>query len=353
MEKGEKEIGGKEFGYLLVEFLKISMKDNTKNVIGKVKFFLFENGDFARYFVVPLVMLGIITFLTTGKFVISLYFILGFVSVTSILLTFAAIFSPRPKNSFESDEQKLLNVKRKYLDSILEQLKLEVDKDLKKCLEESDIDGANYLIKEKIDALNGLVDTVKGDDSKVLRGTDISTIANFYDSTNDRIQGEIRRIRSNSSVNMLIGVGASVAAIGLLVSTIQEHKVELMEIVPRATVSILIEAFAFFFFSQYRKQQEEIKYWNNEKTNLDLKIFALSIAIEDEEIGTKEYMRNLISTLIQTDRNVFGADVPKKEEKVEEKKVDGGGVDDVFKRLKEVGELVDKNKGLFGKSGGK
>ena len=119
---------------------------------------------------------------------------------TTAILLFVILYYRRQitRTDFDkkpNDEQRLLSVKRKYLDSILEQLKLEVDKDLKKCLEESDIDGANDLIKEKIDALNSLVETVKGDDSKVLRGTDISTIANFYDSTNDRIQGEILRIK--------------------------------------------------------------------------------------------------------------------------------------------------------------
>jgi hypothetical protein len=274
---------------------------------------------------------------------------------TAAILLFVFFYYRRLTNAItdfqkeQTDEQKLLNVKRKYLDSILEQLKLEVDEDLKKCLEDSDIDGANDLIKDKIDALNALVDTVKGDDTKVLRGTDISTIANFYDSTDNRIQGEIKRIKDNASVNMQIGVGASIIAIGILLYTILEHKIELMEIIPRATVSLLIEAFAFFFFSQYRKQQEEIKYWNNEKTNLDLKIFALSIAIEDDEVGTKEYMRNLIDTLIQTDRNIFSGEVDKKQEKVEEKKGDGGAVDDVLKKVKEFGELVEKNKNLFGK----
>ena len=277
------------------------------------------------------------------------WFLLVFFLVLSALLEmFRFLKDPKDPLNYSNDEQRLWIVKRRYLDSILEQLKLEVDKDLKKYLENGEIDRANEAIKDKIDALNALVDTVKGDNSKLLRGTDISTIDSFYDSTNSRIRGEIQRIRANSTVNMWIGVGASVAAIGLLVSTIQEHRVELMEIVPRATVSLLIEAFAFFFFSQYRKQQEEIKYWNNEKTNLDLKIFALSIALEDSEVGTKEYMRNLVSTLIQTDRNVFGGDVVKKEEKVEEKKVDSGVFDDVLKKVKEVGEIVEKNKNMFG-----
>jgi hypothetical protein len=252
-----------------------------------------------------------------------------------------------------TDEQKLLNVKRKFLDQILEKLKLEIDKDLLQSLDNGDIEEANSHIEDKINALNKLVETVKGNNAKVLRGTDISTVSNLYDSTNNRIKEEISRIRGNSSLNMWIGVIASVSAIVLLVTTIQEHEKDLMILIPRATVSILIEAFAFFFFSQYRKQQEEIKYWNNEKTNLDLKIFALSLAIDDEEIGTKDYMRNLITTLIQSNRNIFGStpgeikDEKSKEEKPKEPTEDKTIITEIFSKAKDLTELIAKNKDLL------
>ena len=251
-----------------------------------------------------------------------------------------------------TDEQKLLIVKRKFLDTILEKLKLEIDKDLLESLESGDIEEANSQIEDKINALNKLVETVKGNNAKVLRGTDISTVSNLYDSTNNRTKEEITRIRSNSSLNMWIGVVASVSAIGLLVSTIQEHEKDFMIIIPRATVSILIEAFAFFFFTQYRKQQEEIKYWNNEKTNLDLKIFALSLAIDDEEIGTKDYMRNLITTLIQSNRNIFGSTTAitpgeTKEEKPKESTEDKTIINEIFSKAKDLTELISKNKDLL------
>ena len=243
-----------------------------------------------------------------------------------------------------TDEQKLLNVKRKYLDNILAKLKLDIDKDLLKSLESGEIEEANSQIEDKINALNKLVETVKGNNAKVLRGTDISSIANLYDSTNSRIKEEINRIRSNSSLNMWIGVIASISAIGLLVSTIQEHEKDLIILIPRATVSILIEAFAFFFFNQYRKQQEEIKYWNNEKTNLDLKIFALSLAIDDEEIGTKDYMRDLITTLIQSNRNIFGSATPAetKEEKPKEPTEDKKLLEDVISKIKDLTDFLPK-----------
>lgn len=241
-----------------------------------------------------------------------------------------------------SDEQRLLLKKREYLDSILNTLKLDIDKELKVSLENGEVEEANELIEDKINALNKLVETVTGNNTKSLRGTDISSVSAFYESTNSRIRTEIERIKLNANINMIIGVGASIVAIYLLYSTIQNHKIELLEIIPRATISILIEAFAFFFFSQYRKQQEEIKYWNNEKTNLDIKIFALSIAIDDSEIGTKDYMRNLITDLIKTERNIFGTTTQPKEDKPKEGQDDKKLYEDIFSKIKDLADLLPK-----------
>ena len=280
---------------------------------------------------------------------LALIFVIGTIALYINLLDFK-ITTNDSQEEKQTDEQKLLNVKRKFLDDILEKLKLEIDKELSDSLESGEIEEANRQIEDKINSLNKLVETVKGNNAKVLRGTDISSIANLYDSTNNRIKEEIKRISNNSTQNMLIGLIASTAAIGLLVSTIQQHEINLMIIIPRATVSILIEAFAFFFFSQYRKQQEEIKYWNNEKTNLDLKIFALSLAIDDEEIGTKDYMRNLITTLIQSNRNIFGSTPLQgetKEEKPKEPTKDKSIISEIFTKAKDLTELISKNKDLL------
>ena len=216
-----------------------------------------------------------------------------------------------------SDEKIILAKKKEYLTNILNNLKIEIGSKLKDFLEKGDIENANFEIEDKINALNKLVETVRGDETKALRGTDISSISDFYESTNARIRTEIKRIENDSKLNLWVGIAVSVVTIGGLIFTIIEHKTDVAELIPRATLAVLIEVFAFFFFTQYRKQQEEIKYWNNEKTSLDLKIFALSIAIDDENIGDSDFMKNLIIDLIKSERNVFGT--TKSKESIEEK----------------------------------
>ncbi|WP_259015549.1 hypothetical protein [Emticicia fluvialis] len=309
----------------------------------KILFDYFKRNSLIFFLVITLAVL-IIT-IKSDKYIGNIYNLEFSIFIVYTSVTLVLLFRLNSKNTNEitlSDEKRLFDKKREYLDAILNTLKLNIDKDLQKSLESGDVEEANNLIEDKISALNKLVQTVKGDNSKSLRGTEISSVSEFYDSTSLRIRREINRIQNNAYGNIVIGVVASAFAIYVLYQTIQVHKIELIEIIPRATISILIEAFAFFFFSQYRKQQEEIKYWNNEKTNLDLKIFALSIAIDDEEIGTKDYMRSLITDFIKTERNFFGIAQIKdtKEEKQRETIDDKKLSDQVFSKIKELADLL-------------
>ncbi|MEZ0611997.1 hypothetical protein ACAW74_26025 [Fibrella sp. WM1] len=236
-----------------------------------------------------------------------------------------------------SDERQLLLRKEKYLKDVLDVLKLEVDKDLKKYLEAGDVENANELIADKIEALNSLVETIKGNNEKSLRGTEISSVTEFYESTSNRIRSEIGRLIAQAKSNLSIGIYTSMLAIAVLAYSLLNHHVQLMELLPRAAFSLLIEALAFFFFAQYRRQQEDIKYWNNEKTNLDLKIFAMSIAMDDKEIGTNDYMQKMVSDLIKTERGLPGVAQPKDEKESSKEVADGAKI---------AGDLMDKLKGL-------
>ena len=270
--------------------------------------------------------------------------LLSLIVILSFYIRYTFEMKKNASNLRLSDQQRLEQKKKQYLDSILEILKLDVDNDLKKALEKGDIYTANSEIESKIKALNQLVETVNGNNAKSLRGTEISSVTEFYESTNSRIRSEIERQSFNAKVMMAIGIIAVLLAIGVLVITIFNFKsndilidntLSLIQIAPRITFSILIGSFAFFFFNQFHKGQNEIKYWNNEKTNLDLKLFALSIAMDDVEIGTKDFMRNLIIDLIKTERNLFGSSSNIKEEVTKDDKNTGNDLIDKVKDLTE------------------
>ena len=132
--------------------------------------------------------------------------LLSLIVILSFYIRYTFEMKKNASNLRLSDQQRLEQKKKQYLDSILEILKLDVDNDLKKALEKGDIYTANSEIESKIKALNQLVETVNGNNAKSLRGTEISSVTEFYESTNSRIRSEIERQSFNAKAIIPIAI---------------------------------------------------------------------------------------------------------------------------------------------------
>ena len=73
-----------------------------------------------------------------------------------------------------------------------------------------------------------------------------------------------------------------------------------MHFVPRFTVVIMVEFFSFFFLRLYKSSLDEIKYFQNEATNLELRFAALDTTLH---FGDEALRAKVIESLLQTDRN--------------------------------------------------
>lgn len=73
----------------------------------------------------------------------------------------------------------------------------------------------------------------------------------------------------------------------------------LMHLIPRVSLSILIELFAFFFLRLYRNNLSELKYYNNEIVNIKMKIVALKAAA----ICESDNLEEIIKMFAETERN--------------------------------------------------
>lgn len=85
--------------------------------------------------------------------------------------------------------------------------------------------------------------------------------------------------------------------------------------IPRLSTVILIEIFAFFFLNLYRKNLDEIKYFQNELSNLSFKISSLKSALilEDKDCASK-----IIGEFSKVERNF----ILKKDETTEKLEID-------------------------------
>lgn len=145
-----------------------------------------------------------------------------------------------------------------------------------------------------------------------------------HTQTTERLNEELSSLTRRGNLNLLLGIITATigilllgefvlsdgrSTIGIVSSTTgtktpieDEDILEFFTInfLPRVSLVILIEIFAYFFLRLYSNSLMEIKYFQNEITNLDTKFLALQTAVS---LGDKKSIEEIISQLAQTERN--------------------------------------------------
>ena len=127
--------------------------------------------------------------------------------------------------------------------------------------------------------------------------------------TRERLLKEISSLTRRNNVNLTIGVVTTVAAVSLLTylvlgsTEIKFNNVPdlLAHFIPRVSVAAFIEVFSFFFLKLYKSGIQEIKYFQNELTNVDMKVIALESAFLKSPNALTE---KIAPQLVGTDRNL-------------------------------------------------
>ncbi|WP_313140280.1 hypothetical protein [Leclercia sp.] len=121
-----------------------------------------------------------------------------------------------------------------------------------------------------------------------------------------RLENEIDRLNRRGGVNL--GIGAVIALFGILYlgytvtdQVVLNDKLEyIMHMAPRLSFVIVIELFAYFFLKLYKNGFEEVKYFQNELTNIDSKVLGIKFL---KDVRNEELMGEVIKNLMSTERN--------------------------------------------------
>jgi hypothetical protein len=117
-----------------------------------------------------------------------------------------------------------------------------------------------------------------------------------------RLIQELAAVRHRSTTHLVIGVFAIAVAVGILApavlfeaapSDIVQAGIHLM---PRLILSLFVGAFSTFFLQLHKAAANEIRHYQNELTNIDMRLIALDRA-GDAELGI------VIKTMAGTERN--------------------------------------------------
>ncbi|NKB87060.1 MAG: hypothetical protein GKS06_02410 [Acidobacteria bacterium] len=121
----------------------------------------------------------------------------------------------------------------------------------------------------------------------------------------DRLVDEIEALRRRGNLNLILGTLATSAALAITLWYVTNTDLGSVEItlagisayyLPRVSVAIFVQVFAFFFLRLYRYSLTEIKYFQNELTNVEARWVALRASVEQDEETRREVVRSLATT---------------------------------------------------------
>ncbi|WP_158827675.1 hypothetical protein [Mucilaginibacter lacusdianchii] len=204
-----------------------------------------------------------------------------------------------------------------------------IDEAVAKLAQETRLDeDARKHLNEKIEELSTeeFLKSVEGKyEERLFEKAKLDYIFTELKAINERFSTEVKRIHRISNINLVLGFCTTVIAITFLaisllttddatkqifdllsVDTDKEKDVQtllplfLIKFLPRLSVSIFIELFSFFFLRMYKKNIDDIKYLNNERTNVELKLLSLITSLVSEGSPSLDV---ILKELSKTERN--------------------------------------------------
>lgn len=203
------------------------------------------------------------------------------------------------------------DISNQNLQSEIQDLRFELLKLRKKSGESKDYENISKTIN---DAISGTIteEFIKSKIESFYSDKTISEakrrdILNDFENLSFRINEELTRLRKSANLNLVIGSLTTICAIVALGYEVFKSDLDFIDTtkvlshyVPRVSLIVFVEIFAFFFLKLYKTTLSDIKYFNNEKTNIDFKIISLKTALN---AGDSKLIQTMIEELIKTERN--------------------------------------------------
>lgn len=289
---------------ILIYFIGMAIISNKENILislfpiyGVLKFF-FNNINSAQ---------TILT-LITACIIFLLYFIVGgreeeFIDVTKKLFeVIKTILYSFFEHSFgikiqtEKSYYEESNNENKYKEYILNDLKRKIN---------GDYDYSHYdkdpISKKKIISVFQKLDEPIEDDKSIWHSIEKKSLL--------RLSNQIVVLGYRANVSLGIGILFCVFGMVILwysffynppqISGSFEWLDLFRAYVPRSTLVILIQIVGFFFLKLYRSTLSELRYTQNEITNVEMKLIALRASVANES----ENLSEILNGLVKTDRN--------------------------------------------------
>ncbi|MDZ4106719.1 MAG: hypothetical protein U1D41_11265 [Nitrosomonas sp.] len=144
-------------------------------------------------------------------------------------------------------------------------------------------------------------------ENKISKSYQFNEIEGVLLKTLERLYKEIDALSRRGNLNLSLGILTTITGLVILgyfvleIDSFPEDKMAFIAyFIPRLSLVILIEVFAYFFLRLYKSSLSEIKYFQNEMTNVEARLAAIKCSIMMPDTAT---ISDVIRSLSNTERN--------------------------------------------------
>lgn len=217
------------------------------------------------------------------------------------------------KNDFKAEINNLRN-RNFEVERQNRELKIRFDKIIKQ-IQSGSITGEFFSESDKAELLKKIQAKFESDTLVEYRDTLLSMMneklrakgqEDVFLQISSRLEGEVQNLAKRGNVNLILGISTTLTGLGILGYSVFEapiltNSIEIVaHFVPRLSLVILIEVFAYFFLKLYKQSLSEIKYFQNEITNIESKYLGLRLSLDSGNIDITD---KVVHSLINTERN--------------------------------------------------
>lgn len=132
---------------------------------------------------------------------------------------------------------------------------------------------------------------------------------------------------------MISVMGGSIAYIFIQKLPTAATTVELFSYtLPRLSFFMLVVLLAFFFLNLYRKSMDDIKYYQNEITNLEAKYLSLQMA---KSMNNHKLISSILEQLVKTERN-FVLEKDQSTIELEKERISSNNANNTLQAVKDI-----------------
>ncbi|WP_353075549.1 hypothetical protein [Stenotrophomonas sepilia] len=231
--------------------------------------------------------------------------ILAFGLIATVAMsTLAYLNSPNLRSTKKLGRSSDFVELKRYIDSKFEQIPTEsvsLSGDAERKDRKAAVDAIHRKLEEE--ACAEVFDKLKAEAAQAVRRDGLDARLSV---TRLRLNQEVQALAKRGNLNLVLGIVTTLVGLVSLTYAVatapREVPVDVLgaHFVPRLSLSILVEIFAYFFLKLYKQSLAEIKYFQNELTNVESRSAAVAFALES---GEKNIASQIALELSRTERN--------------------------------------------------